>query len=260
MPISRLGFLTMLTYRWECVFASVSSLLMVFIAYYLWRAIFQGAESIGSQLSFATTFTYVAVSMAILTTFNTSAESTISRLIISGDIIRNIVRPIGFHYSQVAAAIGTVALRFVFVFIPCVTAVLVLLPAGTIEAGNVYLFAVSLAGAFAILLHIDILTGLIAVRTEAVWGIRLAKEYIVLICSGAMIPIDWLPAPVAQVMLFLPFQGICHTPMKMLTAQGAPPAQTFFLLGLQLFWSMALIAAVHAGLKHMITKVEVNGG
>ena len=207
LPLGKLGFLTMLTYRWECVFALLFSVLTVVISYYLWSAIFQGATAIGPQLSFASTFAYVGLSAAILATFNTSAESAISRQIISGDIIRSIVRPIDFHYSQISVALGNVALRSCFVLIPCMTLVMLLLPAGWIETRNIFLFALSLVGSFAILLHIDMLAGLIAVRTEAVWGIRLAKDYVVLICSGALIPIDWLPPSIAQVMLLLPFPG-----------------------------------------------------
>jgi ABC-2 type transport system permease protein len=140
------------------------------------------------------------------------------------------------------------------------TLVMLLLPAGWIKAPNFFLFALSLIGSFTILLHIDMLTGLIAVRTEAVWGIKLAKDYIVLTCSGALIPIDWLPPSVAHVMLLLPFQAICHTPVKLLTAHELTAREILSLLGLQLFWAVVLVAGLRAALLHMIKKIEVNGG
>jgi ABC-2 type transport system permease protein len=259
-PLGKLGFLMMLTYRWECLFTSVSSILTVLVSYYLWSAIFAGASAVDPRFSFASTFAYVGVSAAILATFNTSAESVISRQIISGDIIRSIVRPIDFHFSQASVAMGNVALRSFFGLIPCMTLVILLLPPGWIDARNVFLFAVSLIGSFTILLHLDMLTGLVAVRTEAVWGIRLAKEYVVLICSGALIPIDWMPPSIAPIMLVLPFQGICHAPVKLLTTQGLSAQEAASLLGMQLLWATALVIGVRAAFRHLISKIEVHGG
>jgi ABC-2 type transport system permease protein len=259
-PLGKVGFLCMFSYGWECIFASLSSLLTVIVSYYLWSAIFRGATTIDPQLGFASTFAYIGVSAAILTTFNTSAESAIARLITSGDIIRSIVRPIDFHLAQISIALGSVALRSFFGLIPCMTLVLLLLPAGWIEAPNFLLFALSLIGSLTILVHIDMLTGLIAVRTEAVWGIKLAKDYIVLACSGALIPIDWLPPSVARVMLLLPFQAICHTPVKMLTDHALTHPEILSLFGRQLFWAAALVIGLRVALHHTIKKIEVNGG
>jgi ABC-2 type transport system permease protein len=259
-PLGQLGFLTMLTYRWECIFASLSSLLTVVVSYHLWRAIFAGATVIGPPYSFASTFAYVGLSASILATFNTSAETVISRQIITGDIIRSIVRPLDFHYSQISTALGNVALRSLFSLIPCLILVMLLMPPGWIGTRNFFLFALSLIGSFTILLHLDMLTGLVAVRTEAVWGIRLAKEYVVLICSGALIPIDWFPPSIAKVMLLLPFQGICHAPVKLLTAQGLSATEILSLLGLQLFWGVVLVAGLRAAFRYTITKLEVHGG
>lgn len=259
-PLGKVGFLCMVSYGWECVFASVSSLLTVIVGYYLWSAIFQGAATIDPQLSFASTFAYIGVSAAILTTFNTSIESSIARQITSGDVIRNMVRPVDFHLSQVSTALGSVALRSFFGLIPCMTLVLVLLPAGWIRTPNYFLFALSLVGALAILLHLDMLTGLIAVRTEAVWGIKLAKDYVVLISSGALIPIDWLPASVAKVLMLLPFQAICHTPVKLLTNHALTGAEIIHLFGMQWTWALLLIFGLRAALAHMLRKIEVNGG
>ena len=259
-PLGELGFLTMLAYRWECFFTALASLLTVGISYYLWSAIFAGADAGTLPQGFASTFAYVGLSAAILATFNTSAETAISRQIVSGDIIRSIVRPLDFHCSQISLALGTVALRSLIGLIPCLTLVMLLLPAGWIEPGNFGLFALSLIGSFTILLHIDMLCGLIAVRTEAVWGIRLAKEYVVLICSGALIPIDWLPPSIAKALLLLPFQGICHAPVKLLTARDLSAPEILSLLGLQLFWAVLLVVGVRAALRRMLAKIEVHGG
>ncbi|MES1192214.1 MAG: hypothetical protein ABUS47_14180 [Steroidobacter sp.] len=251
--------MTMITYRWECMFAAVSSLFTVFFAYYLWRAVYRASTTLSTQ-GFEVTFAYVAISVVLLVTFNTSAETNISRSIISGDVIRDIVRPLGFHDSQIAAAIGTMGLRFLLVFIPCMTVILLLLPHGMIGARNVWLFAASLSGSFIILLHIDMLTGLVAIKTEAVWGVRLAKEYIVSVFSGALIPLYLLPSSLSKVMLLLPFQGICHTPVTLLTSRSMSGMEMCRLLGMQLFWCVVLMLVVNRALKRLITKIEINGG
>jgi ABC-2 type transport system permease protein len=260
MPISKIGFLTMMTYRWECVFATLSSLVMVFFTYYLWQAVYANSTMIDANHTFAMTFTYVAISIAILVTFNTSAENNVSRSIISGDIIREIVRPLSYHYTQIAAALGVIFLRGVLIFIPCLVVTILLLPGNTFSLSNMLLFSISLIPSFIILFHIDMLAGLIAVRTEAVWGIRLAKDYIVLIFSGAVIPLYMLPDTAAKALMYLPFQGICHTPMTILTTRDISVSQIVNLIGIQILWSIILIIGVGSGLKILIKKIEVSGG
>lgn len=250
----------MMTYRWECAFATFASLVTVFFTYYLWQAIYANSTTIDSIYSFEMTFTYVAISVAILVTFNTSAENNISSAIISGNIIREIVRPLSYHYTQIAAALGVVFLRSTLIFIPCLVITILLLPDNTFSISNIFLFGVSLIPSFIILFHIDMLAGLIAVRTEAVWGIRLAKDYVVLIFSGALIPLYILPEGFAKALMYLPFQGICHTPMTILTTRNLSLEKMISLIGAQFFWSALLMAGVSFGLKRLIKKIEVSGG
>ncbi len=259
-PIGKIGFLTMMAFRWECVFASLASAFTLVFSYYLWSAVYAASDTLGSYSSFETTFLYVALSLAIVVTFNTSTESRISSSIISGDVIREIVRPISFHGQQVANAIGITAMRIILVFIPCLIIAALMLESHPPLSNNIALFPVSLVFSFLILLHIDMLAGLIAVRTEAVWGIRFAKEYVVLAFSGALIPLYILPGNIQGVLMYLPFQGICHTPMTILLDKEASIFQIVELLLVQASWAFTLIYVIHYGLKRQLRRIEMNGG
>jgi ABC-type uncharacterized transport system permease subunit len=61
-------------------------------------------------------------------------------------------------------------------------------------------------------------------------------------------------------MLVLPFQGICHAPVKLLTTQGLSAQEAASLLGMQLLWATVLVIGVRAAFRHLISKIEVHGG
>lgn len=260
-PIYKIGFFTMMVYRWECLFAAMSSLLIIGFMYYLWTAIFLGAGNLYINLvGFQATFIYVAISMVILVTFNSSADMQVSNAIVSGDIVREIIRPLNYHLKLLVSSLGSIGFRIFLVFVPSCCLVYFLVPDGYFNFNQIFLFILSLPFALLILFHIDVLTGMISVRTEASWGVRLAKDYLVMFFSGALIPFHFLPTDIKNIFMWLPFQGICHTPLYLLTQQSISEYEVYRLFALQIFWTLFLIFIVRLTIRRMIYKIEIYGG
>jgi ABC-2 type transport system permease protein len=118
----------------------------------------------------------------------------------------------------------------------------------------------SLPGAILILFHIDILTGLVSAKTEASWGIRLAKEHLVLFFSGALIPFYFLPETIKNWFMMLPFQGICHTPLYLLSHPSISTSEFLKMLSIQLLWVLLLTLLVKYFINRLILNLEINGG
>lgn len=261
MPIYKIGFFTMMTYRWECVFAAISSILIIGFMYYLWSAIFLGVGNASINIgSFQSTFVYVAIGVLILVTFNSSTDLQVSNAIVSGDMVRELIRPLNYHLKLFVASFGSIGFRFFLVFMPGFCLVYFLVPDGYFNLSQIGWFLLSLPCALLILFHIDVLTGLLSVRTEASWGIRLAKDYLVMFLSGAMIPFHFLPVDVKQVFMWLPFQGICHTPLYILTHQSIDLSELLQLFSVQIAWTIVLVLIVKMAIRRMIYKIEIYGG
>lgn len=86
------------------------------------------------------------------------------------------------------------------------------------------------------------------------------KEVIVLLLSGASIPLAFFPEKLAAVVQKLPFQAIYNIPLTILIGKSFSMGDYFKMLGIQGFWVIitGIVAVVffHFSLK----KITVNGG
>ena len=83
---------------------------------------------------------------------------------------------------------------------------------------NILMFIVALVFAYLISFLIDFLIGLISFYTESIWGISITKEAVVLLLSGAVIPLPFFPDIIRRVVELLPFKAIYHIPLNMLVS------------------------------------------
>ena len=90
----------------------------------------------------------------------------------------------------------------------------------------------------------------------------MVKECIVLLLSGASIPLAFFPEMLRKLVHYLPFRCIYDTPLNVLLQK---PGYTLgeglvFSLVLQFCWCLALTAAGCAFWNFSLKKITVNGG
>jgi ABC-2 type transport system permease protein len=102
----------------------------------------------------------------------------------------------------------------------------------------------------------------ICLYTESTWGINIVKETIVLLLSGATIPLAFFPDGFRKVVEYLPFRAVYDIPLSILlkkngtdTFEGLLP-----MLGIQLFWCVVLTIAGNLFWNHAVKRITVNGG
>ena len=107
---------------------------------------------------------------------------------------------------------------------------------------------------------VDMIVATICLYTESTWGINMVKECIVLLLSGASIPLAFFPAGLRNIVQYLPFRCIYDTPLSVLLQKNGYTWGTGLLssLLLQLAWCIALgiIGSVfwRVSLKKIISK------
>ena len=107
---------------------------------------------------------------------------------------------------------------------------------------------------------IDFIVGTICLYTESIWGINIMKQVIVLLLSGATIPLAFFPDTLRTVVNYLPFQSIYNAPLTLLL-DGAPTAETVLTtLGTQLIWCIAMMIVSKLFWKVSLRQITVNGG
>ena len=107
---------------------------------------------------------------------------------------------------------------------------------------------------------IDYFVGTICLYTESIWGINIMKQVIVLLLSGATIPIAFFPEPFKTIAMYLPFQSIYNAPLTLLL-NGSPDIRDVAeILGTQLLWCIVTYIISKLFWKVSLRQITVNGG
>ena len=127
---------------------------------------------------------------------------------------------------------------------------------------NLLFFLVSVIMALVINFSIDMIVATICLYTESTWGLNMVKECIVLLLSGASIPLAFFPEALRKIVQYLPFHCIYDTPLNVMLQK---PGYTFgsglvSALVLQLIWCLALTGIGCAFWSFSLKKITVNGG
>ena len=127
---------------------------------------------------------------------------------------------------------------------------------------NLIYFVVAVVLALIVNFSMEMIVATICLYTESTWGINIVKETIVLLLSGASIPLAFFPEGFRQVVDFLPFRAVYDIPLTILlqkngtdTIEGLLP-----MFGLQLAWALILTLAGTLFWNYSVRKITVNGG
>ena len=107
---------------------------------------------------------------------------------------------------------------------------------------------------------IDYFIGLMGFYSESVWGLSMTKEIIVTFLSGALIPLQFFPEAIQQVLYWLPFQAIYHTPLMIFTRPDEGLDVYLPMMALQLFWAIVLFIAARLFYNQAVKVLRVAGG
>jgi ABC-2 type transport system permease protein len=125
---------------------------------------------------------------------------------------------------------------------------------------GLFLFPISLFLAFLISFSIDYFIGLIGFYSESVWGFSTTKEIIVTVFSGALIPLQFFPDGMQQVLYWLPFQAIYHTPLMMITRPDQGWNVFIPMILVQVFWAVVMFILARLFYNQAIKVLRIAGG
>jgi ABC-2 type transport system permease protein len=114
--------------------------------------------------------------------------------------------------------------------------------------------------AFLVSFSFDYFIGLLAFYTESTWGLSITKEIIIMVLSGALLPLQFFPDAIRQVLLWLPFQTIYYTPLMIVTQPNVGWETLLSMLWVQLVWVVILFAANRLFYNQAIQVLRVSGG
>ena len=174
----------------------------------------------------------------------------------------HLLKPMPFRLYTFWSYSGAHVNNFFLAFLPTFVIVAVITN-GAIPLGwNLLWFMVSLILALVVNFNIEMLVAPVCLYTESTWGINIVKETIVLLLSGATIPLAFFPEGFRQVVEYLPFRAVYDIPLTVLLAKNGTDTLAGLLpkLGIQLFWCVVLTVCGNLFWNHAVKKITVNGG
>lgn len=259
--LTRAGIIEALQFRLSFVVMVIGNLLYLIVVYFLWDAIYASSDTdVVNGMTFNDTLIYLVLATALFNFMEMYTVWEIGRAIQSGKIVLDLLKPMEYRRYLFWSYSGSFITQFFLTFLPTFIAVAVVTH-GAIHLGiNLLFFVLSVVMAVSINYSIDFLVGTICLYTESIWGINIMKQVIVLLLSGATVPLAFFPETLKRVVYFLPFQSIYNAPLSLLLDGNPQPQKVLTTLGMQLFWVISMTLLSKLFWKVSLRQITVNGG
>ena len=263
LALTRAGIMESLHYRLGIAVTLFANLIYLVLVYFLWKAVYASSGvDVVNGMTFTDTMIYLILATALFNFLEMFVVWDMSRSIQSGKIILDLLKPMDFRTYTFWSYSGSHVVQFVLTFIPTFIVVMIV-TGGAIPMGlNLLYFVVSTVLALIVNFGIEMLVATLCLYTESTWGINIVKETIVLLLSGASIPLAFFPEKVREVISYLPFRAVYDIPLSVLLGKaGSDSLEGLLKLwGLQLAWAVVLTVAGIIFWNISVKKITVNGG
>jgi ABC-2 type transport system permease protein len=259
--MTKAGITEQLNFRLGISIVFIGNLIYLLIIYFLWKAIFSSSgTAVVNGMTFSDTMVYLVLAMALFNFMEMYMVWSMGRDIQSGKIILNIIKPIAFEPYMFFMNSGNLVVNFFLNLIPTMAIVYFLSDGAFYLRINLLFFVISTICALVINFEINFFVGTICLYTESTWGINIMKEVIVLLLSGASIPLAFFPEGFRTFVEYLPFQAIYNIPLSILIQKKISIQDSIDKILLQLMWVAVTIAFTHLFWKFSLKRITVNGG
>lgn len=257
----RSGIIVCLRFRMGVLVTFLGNLIYLIIVYSLWKSIYASSgTSVMNGMTFQDTMIYLVLASSMYMLLESHLTWRMHEDIQSGKIVLDIVKPMGYQTFKYAGILGEVLFNFLTTFVP--TFLIVYFISGCkIHIGfNVILFLLSMFIGIIISLSVDFFIGTIGLYTQSIWGINIMKEVVIMLFSGAVVPINFFPEPLKTITMRLPFQAIYNTPLQLLINDKMSAMERFGILGNQIMWLVLLLVISNVYWQRSLKTITVNGG
>lgn len=261
LSLTRAGIIESLQFRLSTVVMVIGNLLYLIVVYFLWKSIYALAETdVVNGMTFTDTLIYLVLATALFNFMEMYVVWEMGRNIQSGKIVLDLLKPMKYRRYLFWSYSGSFVTQFFFTFLPTFIVVSIVTRGAVALGINLLYFAVSVVMAVIINYGIDFIVGTICLYTESIWGINIMKQVIVLLLSGATVPIAFFPEPLKTVVYYMPFQSIYNMPLTLLLDGSPTPEAVITTLGTQLFWCVVITLLGNLFWKISLRQITVNGG
>jgi ABC-2 type transport system permease protein len=259
LEFARIAFLKILAYRLRYYTGIVTYFVNVTVYYFIWKAIYSNSGTIqGFDLN--QMITYISVGWIARSFYFNNIDRDLAAQVSEGRLANDLIKPVNLQIMYISQAAGESLFRMIMFTAPTALVILLVFPVSP-PAGFVQglLFVVSLVFSFLVFALINFIIGLFAIRLKSILGLIRAKQLVIELLSGLLIPLTFFPTSFQRVFNYLPFKQITYTPLTLYLGKvtGVAAAEA---LSVQILWVVILAVVGHLFWRWNESKISIHGG
>ncbi len=256
---AKMKLMTSVVYRFEFFASIIASGMVMFSTVFMWRTVYH-AVTVVDGFNVDQMITYSILSTILGMVFNVTVEDAIYERVMQGDIAIDFIRPTNMILCYLAEDIGSSTGILLTRCAPMLLFISIFFYVPTPANGVAFLlFIISTVLSFSIIWIMDAIIGVMHIKMGDLGSLAFAKDCIVLLLSGSIIPIWFLPEKIRLVLSFLPFQYTYQTPLGIYIGKYMPYEALSAML-VQCIWICILLYVLIAVWEKTSKNVLAQGG
>jgi len=256
LEFSKVAARTGMAYKTNSVMRLLTSVFYLAFVYYIWRAI-SASGSLSAGLG--EIMAYIVLSQTVISVANINVENFFGERIRDGTITNELKRPISLRLQTYFHFLGLAGYRIVVRGLPIFLLGVLVFNVGFPAPTTLLIFIFSVFMSFNLIFGLSYLFAMFVFWTKSDWSIRMTRNNLQNIFSGAIFPLFLLPDSLRTLFNLTPFPSMVDTPVSIYRA-SITGKEMFEALGIQFIWTVVLLLLGALVWRKAKTKLTVQGG
>jgi len=256
---ARVGFVNILAFRLRYFTGIITYSLNVTVYYFIWSAVFRSAHSFAGY-NLSQMITYVSVGWIIRSFYWNTIDQEMAYEVIEGKIAMDLIKPVSVQWMWISRAMGESAFRLGLLTLPTALVVAFVFPLQKpASRENFLIFLAAVFGSFFLMAAINFMIGTCAIPLKSILALIRAKQWLVELLSGLLLPMSFFPDKIQKILAWLPFEHIAYTPLQIYLGK-LDRAHALRALATEWFWVFALLILAHLWWNRTLRTITIQGG
>jgi ABC-2 type transport system permease protein len=256
---ARVGFVNILAFRLRYFTGIITYSLNVTVYYFIWSAVFRSASSFAGY-NLPQMITYVSMGWIIRSFYWNTIDQEMAYEVIEGKIAMDLIKPVSVQWMWISRAMGESAFRLGLLTLPTAVVVALVFPLQRpASRENFLFFLAAVLGSFFLMAAINFMIGTCAIPLKSILALIRAKQWLIELLSGLLLPMTFFPQKIQQILAWLPFEHIAYTPLQIYLGK-LDRAHALRALATEWFWVFVLIILAHLWWSRTLRTITIQGG
>lgn len=258
VEFAKKAFQNNITYRADYVAGVINAIIMIFVNICIWKAIYEDEQAVdGVQFKMLITYIVLAFLMQCIYAMD---EYRIENKVRSGSIGLDLLKPINFGGYIFSYNLGILIFRVVMQLTPALIVSVILfrmLPPFSLTMFACFLLSMILG--YLVLYCLNFIVWISSFWFYWTFSLVTIKDAAVMILSGALLPLWFMPQAMIDFINLTPFASIYYVPITIYLGQ-MPMEDILLALVKQVVWALGLFIAGRLLWRSALKKLVVQGG